>query len=256
MINYLIQNSILGDNMHEIPKPELGAKQHFTVEKLKKFMPKGSGRGITEVTVKMLNKMSEGMDVGLFEEQLLSHSTLMGPGIGYKQLAQAIKYVILVNVLELTSEKAWMIVFPEKSAEMIREGRDMSSFAAQFSNNKTVIEIQKKTILSAKASLAPEFFRSIKKLVELRDGLGANERDKVSPTVQLNAAIALTEKLAPETDNVIKLGMDEDSKNTTAAIISELKRIGTVQKEDFTRGKSISEVQRLGLGEAIDVEIE
>jgi len=223
-------------------------KQTFTVEKLKKFLPKGTSIKVSEDLVDELNKIGEGIDSALFEEQFLSHTTLLGKGISAQKLANAIKYVILVNVLQHTSEKAWMIVFPDKAQELLEQGRDASSFAAMYAGTKAVVEIQKKSILSAKFSMVPKYFRSLEVLTNLMEGNAANGV-QASPTVQLNAAIAVEAALKPEEDTTINLNISDNAKAAEAqkSLADSLAKMAEAQMAKFAAGKSIDEAQKLNI---------
>jgi len=225
-----------------------GEVQHFTVSKLQQFMPKGSSVKVTEVMVDELNAIGDGVDTGLFEEQLLSHTSLLGRGLGMADLARAIKYVILVNIMKQTSENAYMIVFPQKAQEVMDRGQNCSSFAAMYAQTKAVMGIQKKSILSAKFSMVPTYFRSLEVMSSLMEG-NSPHGATVSSTVQLNAAIALEAALRQEEDTTINLsmGMNDEAKRITSGLAEQLEKMNKLQMTRIAAGESIETVQVLGI---------
>jgi len=186
---------------------DVGSSEVFTVDGLRDIAPKSLRRSIRQEVVDELNQIADGIDTGFFQEQLLGYSTLLGPGVGWAKLGNAIKFVSMVNIHDHTQEQAYKIVFPVKAKEIEDRGGKLSSFASEYANTKTVLEIQKKAIMTAKFTMVPQYYRSINKMLELMDGVGASPDDKVSPTVQLNGAIAVEAALRPDAESTINVNM-------------------------------------------------
>lgn len=247
----------------EACKPNVTNTQNLTVDKIKKFLPRGTSVRLTEDMVEALTRVEQdtGMDQGLFEEQLLSYLHLMEAGAGIEKLANAIKFCNLRMLPKMGNEKAWMIVFPEKAAQIEARGEDCSSFASMYNNTKMVREISKLLLVPVYISHAPVHIAMHKKLYDLTNGIGANNGDYVSPTVQMNAAVALMEATKMPEDNSIelKIGMSDDAKNVQLGLTEQLARMADVQLKRLENGESITDVQRLNIiadPTTIDVEIE
>lgn len=235
----------------EACKPGVTNTQNLTVAKIKKFLPKGTSVRLTEEIVEKLTHVEQetGIDQGLFEEQLLSYLHLMEAGAGIEKLANAIKFCNLRMLPKMGNEKAWMIVFPEKTKEILERGEDCSSFASMYNSTKMVREISKLLLVPVYISHAPVHIAMHKKLYDLSNGIGANKRDYVSPTVQMNASIALMEATRMPEDNSIelKIGMSDDAKSVQLGLTEQLARMAEIQLQRLEKGENIADVQRLNI---------
>ena len=190
-------------------KPIGSKEQGITREKLMEFVPRGYGGKVTDAVLEMIRRVEQdtGMDQGLFEEQLLSYTHLLGPGVSFEKLINAIKFVALREVAR-GQARAYKIVFPEKAAEIEARGGSVDSFATMYASTKVVVEVQKLNMVSASITHRPLANQMLKKMTDLANGIGANPDDRVSPTVQLNAAIAVYEAVKMPEDNTMELYPD------------------------------------------------
>ena len=232
-------------------KPTVTNAHGLTVEKIKKFLPRGTSIKLTREIVEKLNRAEQetGIDQNLFEEQLLSYLHLMEGGAGIEKLANAIKFCNLRLLPKMGNEKAWKIVFPEKAAEIEARGEDCSSFASMYNNTKMVREISKLLLVPVYISHAPVHIAMHKKLYDLSNGIGANKGEYVSPNVQMNAAIALMEATRmPEDKSIeLKIGMSDDAKNVQLRLTEQLARMAEIQLKRLKNGEDITDVQRLNI---------
>lgn len=176
--------------------PTSAVSQNITIEKLKSFMPKGASNEVTQALVDKINNV--GSETGLmqevFEEQILSYTHLLsGKGRSLEKLINALKYCNLKLIPDMTNERAWSIVFPDKYDKLITERRFVGSHVSMYNSSEMVVEIDKLLMIPASVQYAPLFHFSVKKLFDLANGIGALPGDKVSPTVQLNATVALAD---------------------------------------------------------------
>lgn len=231
-------------------------EQKFTASKLRYMLPKGSKVVVTQATVDMVNDIIEKSQChrGLMEERLATYTSLIGPGVGIKQLLKAIQFVTLCLTPGMTQIKAYMITFPEKAQELIDRGAEGSNFAGMYAQTKLVTTIMKSVQLAPSIELAPLRHKVADKLLELMDGKGANG-SIASPTVQLNAAIALYDivKIPEEQTINLKTGMDDESKAATQHLADQIERSIELQMARLKKGESISDVQRLDI--VIDAEV-
>ena len=229
-------------------KPVGSKEQGITREKLMEFVPRGYGGKVTDAVLEMIRRVEQdtGMDQGLFEEQLLSYTHLLGPGVSFEKLINAIKFVALREVAR-GQARAYKIVFPEKAAEIEARGGSVDSFATMYASTKVVVEVQKLNMVSASITHRPLANQMLKKMTDLANGIGANPDDRVSPTVQLNAAIAVYEAVKMPEDNTmeLKIGMSDSYQTVQESLAEQLKATAEAQMAALRAGKSLDEVQRI-----------
>ena len=241
-------------------KPIGSKEQGITREKLMEFVPRGYGGKVTDAVLEMIRRVEQdtGMDQGLFEEQLLSYTHLLGPGVSFEKLINAIKFVALREVAR-GQARAYKIVFPEKAAEIEARGGSVDSFATMYASTKVVVEVQKLNMVSASITHRPLANQMLKKMTDLANGIGANPDDRVSPTVQLNAAIAVYEAVKMPEDNTmeLKIGMSDSYQSVQESLAEQLRAVAQAQMAALKAGKSLDEVQRIKIRteNAIDAEL-
>lgn len=245
-----IENTHTTDELQSKWKPIGSKEQGITREKLMEFIPRGYGGKVTDAVLEMIRRVEEdtGMDQGLFEEQLLSYTHLLGPGVSFEKLINAIKFVALREVAR-GQARAYKIVFPEKSAEIEARGGSVDSFATMYASSKIVVEVQKLNMVSASITHRPLANQMLKKMTDLANGIGANPDDRVSPTVQLNAAIAVYEAVKMPEDNTmeLKIGMSADALSAQESLAEQLRRMADMQMKAYKEGKSLNEIQKIGI---------
>lgn len=241
--------------------PVHAKKQNLTVEKIKQFLPRGSSATVTEEIVEMLNnaERDSGVDQALFEEQMLSYMHMIENGVGIEKLANAIKFCNLRMLPKMGNAKAYKIVFPDKAKEIEERGQSCDSFASMYNSSKLVTQISKLLMVPVYITNAPVHMAMHKKLFDLSNGIGAKEGDYVSPTVQMNAAVALMDATKMPDDNSIelKIGMSDEAKSVQVGLTEQLARMADVQVQRLKNGESISSVQKIGVSvEAIEADID
>ena len=249
----------LAKDMANYPEPE-----QITLDKktLQSYMPRGFTGKITDEVLDMINNVERdtGMSNELFTEQLCSYSHLMTGGAGINKLSNAIKFVNLRLLPKMGSARAYRIVFPRKTAEVEGRGETIDSFASMYSKTKMVVEIQRLLIIPTHISHAPMHNMMLQKLFDLSNGIGAKADDRVSPTVQMNAATELLNATKlPEDNNIeLKIGMSDSAASITQGLMEQLAEATKLQKARIDAGESISTVQRIGVStdRIIDVEVE
>lgn len=225
-------------------------EQGLTVEKLKYFLPKGSKVNVTQSTVDAVNNIisKSGVPKGLMEERLMTYTHLLGPGIGMKQLLNAIQFVTLATTPKMTQTKAYLVTFPKKAQELIEEGRDPSSYASMYASTKLVQEIMANTQIGFHVSYAPLQHQLVEKLLQLSNGKAANG-DNASPTVQLNATLGLLEMIKTPVDQTINLktGVDEETKAVQQNLADQIQNMAAIQLARLRGGESLNDIQRVGI---------
>lgn len=252
--------------MSEVKKLEPGLivndSQNLTVEKVKSFIPKGCNIKVTEDIVNMLNSIED--DTGLpqeyMEEKFLSYTYLLKGknGVGIEKLTNALKFCNLKQ--NMSNEKAWAIVFPEKYDRLIKEGKQVDNHVSMYNRSELVIEIDKGMLLSASIQYMPENRMAMERLVGLMNGVGARDGDKVGPMVQYNAAKTVLEMTTMQEDqNVnLKIGMDDETKSVQQNLFDQLSKMSEMQMKAIEAGGDIKDVQKLGIKaeKIIDAEVE
>lgn len=231
--------------------------QSLTVEKLKYFLPKNSKVQVTPQTVEWVNEYIAGSHchTELMEERLLTYLNMLGPGIGIKQLLNAIQFVTLSVTPGMTQTKAYMIVFPEKANELLAKGQDGSSFASQYAKTKLVQEIMTNTQIGFHVTYMPLQHQLVQKLLDLSNGRAANG-DSASPTVQLNATLGLMELIKTPVEQTINLktGSDDATLEATQNLAEQISRMADLQLARLRGGESLNNIQKVGI--VLDADIE
>lgn len=232
----------------EYPQPEGIALDRET---LAKYLPKGATRRLKDEVFEMLNNVEEdtGMSQELFSEQLCSYGHLITGGAGVEKLANAIKFVNLRQLPKMGAAKAYRVVFPRKTAEIEGRGQSVDSFASMYASTKMVTEVQKLMIMPTHITHRPMHNAMLQKLFNLTNGIGAKEGDYVSPTVQMNAAVELMNvtKMPEDNSMELKIGMSEEAVSVQQGLMAQLAKATDAQMASLAAGKSIKEVQRLGV---------
>lgn len=248
--------------MAEDLQPYVEDDQHLTEEKIRKYLPKGSSTKLTkEIMASIHNaERDSGVSQELIEEQLLSYAHLLTGNVGIEKLLNAIKFCNLRMLPRMGNAKAYAIVFPAKAAEITARGETVDSFASMYNSSKMVTEIQKLLIIPAYITYQPMYHAAIKKQFDLMNGIGAKEDDKVSAHVQHLAAGKLAELTAMPEDNSIelKIGLTDSAKSVQEGLMEQLARSTDAQMASLAAGKSINEVQRIGIStdDIIEAEID
>jgi len=241
--------------------------QEITLERLQELMPtigikRKRPRKATPEMLEMVKNMEK--DTGILqqylEEQVISsHAVLAELKISFKSYLDAIKFVALRNDMNIT--KAWSIVFPKKYNELLRKqknGEDVNitNYASAYNKTKAVQLLTKQTLLHASISYAPSHARAMEKITELMEGKEAGG-GKVSPKVQLDAAIALEAATRVPEDKTLKVSISQsDAQLEQQQKMNEnISRLVESMQQGFRDGKDAADIQKLHV-EVIDTEIE
>lgn len=244
----------LQDEMKHLPKiqdPEdlLMEEGTITSEKLRAMLPKNSRIKTDQATVDLINKMIDesACHKGLMEERLISHLHLMGPGVGFTQLLNGIKFVTLSTTPGMTQSKAYAIVFPDKTQEILARGGDVSSFASQYAGTKVPTTIMQDIQIGPSITYAPLRHQVVQKYIELMNGKGAD--GPCSPTVQLNAAIALMDyiKIPEEMTINLNAGVTDEAKAVQQNLADQIENMATIMAQRMAKGESLKDIQKIGI---------
>ena len=227
----------------------------ITAEKLRMFLPKGSRVKVDQATVELINKLIDesACHKGLMEERLMSHLHLMGPGIGFKQVLNAVQFVTLITTPGMTQAKAYALVFPDKTQEILERGGDVSSFASQYAGTKVPTTIMQDIQIGPSITYAPLRHQLVEKLLNLINGKAAD--GPASATVQLNATIALMDYIKiPEAMTInLNHGAADEAKALTQNLADQIENMAAIMARSYQNGKDIREVQKIGV--VIDAEL-
>ena len=118
-----------------------------------------------------------------------------------------------------------------------------------YASSKVVVEVQKLNMVSASITHRPLANQMLKKMTDLANGIGANPDDRVSPTVQLNAAIAVYEAVKMPEDNTmeLKIGMSDSALSAQESLAEQLRRMADLQMRAFKDGKNLDDIQRISI---------
>lgn len=252
---------------------EISGSQNITVEKLKKFLPKGSAHQVTENLVKMIHDMEDdtGLEQGYMEERFMANiNVVKNLKISMEEYLNAVKYCMLKQ--NMSNRKAWEITFPDKLLraerklqERILEGRgdsvNIDSHVSNYNMSAAVVAIDTDIAIGFDIQYAPARHMALKKLIDMTQGKCAPDAHgnpmTVTPHVQYLCAKELMDALKPEVDKTvnIKLGMSDEAMAAQQTLADQLGLMAKAQMAQLKSGKDINEVQKLGIEFATDVEI-
>ena len=221
----------------------------ITAEKLRMFLPKGSRVKTDQATVELINKLIDesACHKGLMEERLMSHLHLMGPGIGFKQVLNAVQFVTLVTTPNMTQAKAYALVFPDKTQEILERGGDVSSFASQYAGTKVPTTIMQDIQIGPSITYAPLRHQIVQKYIELMNGKAAD--GPASATVQLNASIALMEYIKiPEAMTInLNASVADEAKAIQQNLADQIENMAAIMAKRYQNGGDIRDIQKIGV---------
>lgn len=255
----------MNSDKNKVNLPSVNQSQNITKEKLKKFIPKGCAAAVTDDVLDLINNIENDTNLPqeYMEERLMSSMHLLGgKGVSIEQLTNAIKYCNLKQ--DMTNEKAWAITFPTKYDKLVSEGRTIASHVSMYNKSKLVIEIDKNMMVPVHITHQPLFHKAIQKQLDLMNGIGANDGERVSAHVQFLAAKELAEITKMPEDNSIelKIGASDAVLEVMKEQNDNIAEIVTNQREAFKKGMNIMDLQKVHItqtddnGDIIDAEIE
>ncbi len=255
--------------MEDIIKPGEPLKTHFhdyeglTREDIMRIMPKNINKPISDEMIKVINRMGE--DCGIMQEYLeenfLSNlNVLQEKRISVKHYVNAIKFVALRQNYSLT--KSWAIVFPDKYKALkdaIDGGADskqinIAAHASSYAQTKAVVKVTAQSILAPSIVYAPMHHHAVTKLYNLTNGVASgypldaeNKPPRVSPTVQLNAAIALEQITRVPEDTTINLKVEQGDAHLEQQkkLNENIRNLIDLQRKGIESGKNVTEVQKV-----------
>lgn len=242
------------DEMKNLPEPQnpndlLIDEGKITPEKLRIMLPKNSRVKTDQSTVDLINKMIDesACHKGLMEERLMSHLHLIGPGVGFTQLLNGIKFVTLSTTPGMTQSKAYVLVFPDKAQEILERGGDISSFASQYAATKVPTTIMQDIQIGPSITYAPLRHQVVQKYIELMNGKAAD--GPCSPTVQLNAAIALMDYIKVPEEMTINLNanVSEEAKAVQQNLADQIENMASLMAKRMANGESLRDIQKIGI---------
>lgn len=242
------------DEMKNLPEPQnpddlLIEEGKITPEKLRVMLPKNSRVKTDQSTVDLINKMIDesACHKGLMEERLMSHLHLMGPGVGFTQLLNGIKFVTLSTTPGMTQSKAYALVFPDKAQEILERGGDISSFASQYAATKVPTTIMQDIQIGPSITYAPLRHQIVQKYIELMNGKAAD--GPCSPTVQLNAAVALMDYIKVPEEMTINLNanMADEAKAVQQNLADQIENMAALMAKRMANGESLRDIQKIGI---------
>ena len=239
----------------------------LTIETLKPFIGKKKHNSITQEVVDNLNAVRKqtGIETVLFNEQVCLHLNKLCKGISIADIANAVMFVQFRKISNISQEKSWRIVFPKEAAKIdrtVEEGGhgSCSSRASMYASNKIVAAINEEVMVSLAMShgyLKPVMFQ---KLFMLSNGQASPKPDgtpqTVSPMVQMQAASKALDLLQLPED---KMSMDGgQASSIVEGLMEQLSANVAEQRKGLLAGKTIADIQRLGISvdSVIEVDID
>ena len=229
-------------------QPPKCKSQNITVEKLKKFMPKGTASKVTEEIVAYINNIENdtGLNQEYAEERVMSCMHLLGKqGVTLEKLVNAVKYCTLKRYHN--NKKAWAITFPEEYDALVKRNGFIDSHVSEFNKTYLVIEIDKMMLVPFHIQYDQIKHEALQVQVNLMRGIGANDDDRVTPHIQHLAAKTVSEilKSPDEKSFELKIGTSDTMVAVQQEISDSLAEIVANQRKAFQTGANVAELQRI-----------
>lgn len=229
--------------------PISNESQNITIEKIKKFLPKGSSVKVSESIIEEIRNIenSTGLSQEYTEEKIMSSLHLIGGETNYSMsdLVNAVKYCNLIQ--HYTNEQAWAITFPARYDKLVSEGRQVASHVSMYNSRPIVSEVLKTMVIPAHISYMPYFHKAVEKQYQLMNGIGANDGEKVSAHVQHLAAKELREITQMPEDNSIelKIGASDAVLEQQKELNTSIQQLVLAQAAQFAKGGKVEDVQKI-----------
>ena len=241
----------------EANSPPVNESQNITVEKLKKFMPKGTSSKVTEDIVNIIHNIENdtGVSQEYAEEQVMSCMGLLGKqGVTLEKLVNAVKFCCLKRHYD--NKKAWAIVFPTKYDELVANGKFIDSHVSEYNSTYCVVEVDKMMMVPFYLQYNHLKHEALMKQVNLMRGIGANPDDYVSPHVQHLASKTTYEMLKSPEDNTIelKVGVSDALVEQNREMADNIKKIVELQSNAFRNGGKTADIQKIHIKKDTDNE--
>ena len=229
-------------------QPPKCQSQNITVEKLQKFMPKGTASKVTEEIVAYINNIENdtGLNQEYAEERVMSCMHLMGKqGVTLEKLVNAVKYCTLKRYHD--NKKAWAITFPAEYDRLVKRNGFIDSHVSEYNKTYLVIEIDKMMLIPFHLQYDKIKHEALQVQVGLMRGQGANEDDRVTPHIQHLAAKAVLDALKSPDENSIelKIGASDAMVAVQQELQDTLSEIVANQRRAFQNGMNVAELQRI-----------
>ena len=241
----------------EANSPPVNESQNITVEKLRKFMPKGTSSKVTEDIVKIIHNIESdtGVSQEYAEEQVMSCMGLLGKqGVTLEKLVNAVKFCCLKRHYD--NKKSWAIVFPKKYDELVANGKYVDSHVSEYNSTYCVVEVDKMMMVPFYLQYNHLKHEALMTQAKLMRGIGAKEDDYVSPHVQHLASKTVHEMLKSPEDNTIelKVGVSDALVEQNREMADNIKKIVELQSNAFRNGGKTADIQKIHIKKDTDNE--
>lgn len=232
-------------NPYQPPKCE---SQNITVEKLQKFMPKGTASKVTEEIVEYINNIENdtGLNQEYAEERVMSCMHLLGKqGVTLEKLVNAVKYCTLKRYHD--NKKAWAITFPKEYDRLVKRNGFIDSHVSEYNKTYLVVEIDKMMLIPFHLQYDKLKHEALQVQANLMRGIGANDDDRVTPHIQHLASKAIMDMLkSPEENSIeLKIGASDAMVAVQQELSDTLSEIVANQRRAFQNGMNVAELQRI-----------
>jgi hypothetical protein len=248
-VNETAVNNLVRQVEGECRRAMEDGSQQIDIETIRPMVKQSVSDAVLQAIVDEIHLVEEqyGIPQDFFEEQFMSYSSMIGKGLPIDKVLNAVKFSALV-MGGITQVDAYEIVFPAKARQIRDRGQVCSSFATMYAQSKAVVTILKTAMLSPSVTYKPLEAMMLKKLVDITNGIGAREGDRVSATVQVNAALGILAYIkAPEDKGlVVNFGGDAMA-SAQQNLADQISKMVELQSMKLRSGQSINDVQRLGI---------
>lgn len=254
-----------------------------TAEDIKKLLPSGTNKKVTDKIVELVSTMGE--EVGVVQEYMEEMFTRNinvikgGDQRSLEKYVEALKYVSLKMRPNMTNKDAWKTVFPDRFDALVQNGRlhQLEANVSMYNRRPMVVDIEAQMMLDfnvfyswarheammhqvglmrgeASPTTVPKMEKNPdtgkKEIVYGPDGEPVMETIymKVSPTVQQLASRAILDITEPEKEkNVnIRIGMSDEAIEQQKETSASMRSLAESMREAMINGANIEDVQVIG----------
>ena len=219
---------------------EPNKKGKFTLEEVKKFMPKGFKGAVSQNCVDMLNNLDDDPNIAEeIRERFISYSNILNQG-RYKlsSYISAVKFVSL-KLIDYTDKDAYIKTFPDRYKDMVAKGYsndDIAKVIHIYRKGQLVVDLMTQVQIPSWVLNQDKVQVAINTLAEICVS-SKSDRARVQAADSLLTHLQRPEEAAPalQINTQVNINGIEDLKNSLSELV-------VAQKDSLNKGVPLSKI--------------
>jgi len=219
---------------------EPNKKGKFTLEEVKKFMPKGFKGAVSQNCVDMLNNLDDDPNIAEeIRERFISYSNILNQG-RYKlsSYISAVKFVSL-KLIDYTDKDAYIKTFPDRYKDMVAKGYsndDIAKVIHIYRKGQLVVDLMTQVQIPSWVLNQDKVQVAINTLAEICVS-SKSDRARVQAADSLLTHLQRPEEAAPalQINTQVNINGIEDLKNSLSELV-------VAQKDALNKGVPLSKI--------------